>query len=114
VRILGFEPAKARAFEAVPDWTGVTIKARTYPGQERDVVVPGTHTALLAYRAAPDALIYRIVKAIVEHGRELGALQPSGDEFTARRTRLFVEQRLVPTAFHPGAARYWQERGVLK
>jgi TRAP-type uncharacterized transport system substrate-binding protein len=27
---------------------------------------------------------------------------------------MFVEQNLVPMAFHPGAERYWREKGVLK
>jgi len=114
IRILSFDASKAKLFEAVPDWTPVAIKARTYPGQNQDLLVPGTHTALLAYRQAESSTIYRIVKTIIEHSREFGELHPGGREFTIEKTRFFVEKHLIPIAFHPGAEQYWRERGVLR
>jgi uncharacterized protein len=114
VRILSFDSTKATLFEAVPDWTPVAIKARTYPGQDQDLLVPGTHTALLAYRQAESSTIYRIVKTIIEHNGEFGELHPGGREFTIEKTRFFVEKHLVPVAFHPGAERYWRGKGVLR
>ena len=59
-----------------PVWTSVLVKARTYQGQQADIVVPGSHTALLASQNADAALIYRIVKAVVDHGRAFGDLHP--------------------------------------
>ena len=114
VRILSFDSTKATLFEAVPDWTPVAIKARTYPGQDQDLLVPGTHTALLAYRQAESSTIYRIVKTIIEHNGEFGELHPGGREFTIEKTRFFVEKHLVPVAFHPGAEQYWRGKGVLR
>lgn len=114
VRILSFDASKAKLFEAVPDWTPVAIKARTYPGQNQDLLVPGTYTALLAHRQAESSTIYRIVKTIIEHNGEFGELHPGGREFTIDKTRFCVEKHLIPIAFHPGAERYWRERGVLK
>jgi TRAP transporter TAXI family solute receptor len=114
VRILSFDSMKATLFEAVPDWTPIAIKARTYPGQSQDLLVPGTHTALLAYRQVDSATIYRIVKTIVEHSAEFGELHPGGREFTIDKTRFFVEKHLVPIAFHPGAEQYWREKNVLR
>ena len=58
--------------------------------------------------------VYRIVKAIVDHGRAFGDLHPGGADFTVDKTRFLVEHKLVPTAFHPGAERYWREHGVLR
>ena len=114
VRILSFDSTKATLFEAVPDWTPVAIKARTYPGQDQDLLVPGTHTALLAHRQAESSTIYRIVKTIIEHNGEFVELHPGGREFTIEKTRFFVEKHLVPVAFHPGAERYWRGKGVLR
>jgi len=114
VRILSFDASKANLFEAVTDWTPVAIKARTYPGQNQDLLVPGTHTALLAYRQAESSTIYRIVKTIIEHSGEFGELHPGGREFTIEKTRFFVEKHLIPIAFHPGAEQYWRERGMLR
>ena len=114
IRILSFDAATAKRFEAAPDWTPVTLKAGTYPGQDHDLLVPGTHTVLLAHRQADSAMIYQVVKTIVERREEFGDLHPGGREFTAEKTRLFVEKNLVPIAFHPGAERYWREKGVLR
>jgi len=114
IRIVGFEPAKAKLFEAYPYWTPIVLKTRTYPGQDHDLLVPGAHTTLLAYKQADPALIYEIVRTIIERGAEFVELHPGAREFTVEKTRDFVERRLVPMAFHPGAARYWREKGVLK
>jgi TRAP transporter TAXI family solute receptor len=114
IRILGLDSTAAKVFEATPDWTPVAIKAGTYPGQNQDLLVPGTYTAVLAHRQAERAMIYRIVKTIIERGKEFGELHPGGREFTIEKTRFFVEKHLVPMSFHPGAEQYWREKRVLR
>jgi TRAP transporter TAXI family solute receptor len=114
IRVLGLDATKAKAFDMARAWTSVLVKARTYRGQDADLVVPGSHTALLAHKNVDAALIYRIVKAVVDHGRAFGDLHPGGADFTVDKTRFLVEHKLVPTAFHPGAERYWREHGVLR
>jgi uncharacterized protein len=114
IRILGLDSTTAKVFEATPDWTPVAIKAGTYPGQNQDLLVPGTYTAVLAHRQAERAMIYRIVKTIIERGKEFGELHPGGREFTIEKTRFFVEKHLVPMSFHPGAEQYWREKRVLR
>ena len=114
LRILSFDTATAKRFEAAPDWTPVIISAGTYPGQTHELLVPGTHTVLLAHRRADSALIYQIVRTIVERREEFGDLHPGGREFTVEKTRLFVEKNLVPIALHPGAERYWRQKGVVR
>jgi len=76
--------------------------------------VPGAHATLLANKQADPELIYQIVKTIVERNREFADLQPGGRDFTIDKMRMFVEQNLVPMPFHPGAERYWREKGVLR
>jgi TRAP transporter TAXI family solute receptor len=114
IRILGLDAARAKAFDESPFWTPVTLLARTYQGQDHDLVVPGAPATLLANKQADPELIYQIVKTIVERTREFADLHPGGRDFTIAKTRAFVEQNLVPVAFHPGAERYWREKGVLK
>jgi TRAP transporter TAXI family solute receptor len=114
VRMLGLDAAKVARFDVRPAWTPVRLEARTYDGQDAEIVVPGSHTALLANQGADAALVYRIVGAIVEHSRAFADLHPGGAEFTADKTRFFVEHKLVPVAFHPGAERYWRKHGVLR
>jgi uncharacterized protein len=114
VRVLGLDAAKVAGFEMTPAWTPVRLGARTYEGQDTDIVVPGSHTVLLANQHADAALVYRIIGAIVDHNRAFADLHPGGAEFTADKTRFFLEHKLVPMAFHPGAERYWREHGVLR
>lgn len=114
IRILGFDAPRAKTFEEQPFWAPVVIRGGTYPGQDRDLAVPGAHTTLLAHKQADPALIYRITKTIIDHGKEFGDLHPGGREFTPAKTRYLVDHHLVPVAFHPGAERYWREAGVLK
>jgi TRAP transporter TAXI family solute receptor len=114
IRILGLDAARAKTFDESPFWTPVTLLARTYQGQDRDLLVPGAHATLLANKQADPELIYQIVKTIVERNREFADLQPGGRDFTIDKTRMFVEQNLVPMPFHPGAERYWREKGVLR
>ena len=114
IRILGLDAARAKSFEEQPLWTAVVVRAGTYPGQDHDMLVPGSHTTLLAHKHADPVLIYQITKTIIEHGKELGNLHPGGREFTIERTRHLIDHHLVPVPFHPGAERYWREKGVLK
>jgi uncharacterized protein len=114
VRILALDPDKAQALQASPFWTPVRVKAGTYRGQDHDVLVPGAHTTLLAHAQADPGLIYDIVKVIVEHRRDFGELHPGGAEFSLQRTQLLIDKKLVPVGFHPGAERYWKEKGLLK
>jgi len=111
-----YPPSRGRAktFDESPFWTPVTLLGRTYQGQDRDLLVPGAHSTLVANKQADPELIYQIVKTIVERNREFADLHPGGRDFTIAKTRMFVEQNLVPMAFHPGAERYWREKGVLK
>ena len=113
IRILGLEAARAKAFEEPPFWTPVVIPGGTYPGQDRDLIVTGAHTTLLAHKQADPALVYQITKTIIDHGKEFADLHPGGREFTPAKTRYFIDHHLVPVAFHPGAERYWRETGVL-
>jgi TRAP transporter TAXI family solute receptor len=41
-------------------------------------------------------------------------LHPGGKEFTVEKTKFFVDNQMVPAPFHPGAERYWREKGILK
>jgi uncharacterized protein len=114
IQILGFDAARATMFAAQAYWTSLVIKARTYRGQDRDLIVPGVHTTLLANKQADADLVYHIVKTVIDYRREFEERHPGGNAFTIEKTRYLVENNLVPVTFHPGAERYWKEKGVLR
>lgn len=81
----------------------------TYPGVGQPVPSVGSSNVLIANRAMPDQLAYDIVRTMFEHQGELAAIHPE-----ARKLSL---QRAVtgsPAAFHPGAIRFYREKGVWK
>lgn len=115
IRVLGLDPDKAREFgRAHPYWTPLALPAGTYPGQSGEVLMPAFYTTLVATKDADPGLVYSLVKTLIDHNREFGELHAGGKEFTVEKTKFFVDNQMVPVPFHPGAERYWREKGVLK
>jgi TRAP transporter TAXI family solute receptor len=115
IRVVGFEADKAKEFaKSHPYWAPLRLAAGTYPGQTAEVLMPAFYTALVANKDADPQLVYSIVKTVIERGKEFGELHAGGKEFTVEKTRMFVERDMVPAPWHPGAERYWREKGVIK
>lgn len=87
-------------------FTGV-IPRGTYKGVEADVPVAAETHALLAHERMPEPLAYQITKTLLEHTAELVAVHAAARELTLKGA---VTGSAVP--FHPGALRYYKERGV--
>jgi TRAP transporter TAXI family solute receptor len=115
VRVIGLDPGKAREFSAAyPYWTPLTLKAGTYPGQDADILMPAFYTTLIVNKDTDATVVYNIVKTLIEHNKEFGELHTGGKEFTVDKTRTFVDNKMLPAPMHPGAERFWRERGVVK
>jgi uncharacterized protein len=84
-----------------------TIPARSYPGQESDVPTVGAATLLVVDEKMSDTLAYEITRAVLDHPAELGAIHPVAKTITPARAAAGS-----PVPFHPGAVRYYRERGV--
>lgn len=85
------------------------IKAGTYRGQSADVKTFATLSILITYAELESDLVYAVTKAILEKTPEMKEVHPQGGEYNLSNTALGMQ---VP--FHPGAARYLIEKGVLK
>lgn len=85
------------------------IRAGTYPGQQNDVPAVGSPSILVVDASMGETLAYEITRALFEHTAELGAIHPVGGELTPEQA---IEGSPVP--FHPGAVRYYRERGVWR
>ncbi len=84
------------------------IKAGAYPGQDKDNAVSVVWNILVANASMPDEMAYNIVKTLMEKNAELVAVHREAQNFTLQNQ--VPANSAIP--WHPGAARYFKERGV--
>lgn len=82
----------------------------TFRGTDEDVTLPSTTTTLIASADMPDDLAYAIVKALVENVDRLVAGHGALADFQPEKA---WKPELVNIPLHPGAVRYFQERGWM-
>ena len=71
------------------------------------VAVVGVANVLVVNRSMPDELAYDITRLIFEKQQELAAIHPE-----ARNLTLTSAVKGSPAEYHPGAVRFYRERGV--
>jgi len=87
--------------------TGV-IPAKTYPGQDKDNAVAVVQNILVANAKMPDQVAYDIVKTFIERQKELVAVHAEAASITLDNQL----NRNTTIPWHPGALKYFKERGV--
>jgi TRAP transporter TAXI family solute receptor len=98
-----------RVIQKHPYWTAGVIKAGTYKGQTADVPTFDSPAMLITSDDLDADTVYAVTRAILEHTPELKAIHPQGAEWDLADA---VEGVAIP--FHPGAAKFLMEKGVLK
>ena len=88
-------------------YTRGTISPVVYPGLEQPVPTVVVPAVLVVHRELPEDLAYFITRLLFERRSELETVHPSAKEVSLLR----ITGR-TPIPFHPGAARYYRERGV--
>lgn len=84
------------------------IPAGTYPGQDRDNPNADVWNILVVHEGMPEEVAYRITKVIFENTAEWATVHAEARNVTLANQR----QANSPVPFHPGAARYFTERGI--
>lgn len=84
------------------------IKANTYPGQDKDNKIAVVWNLLVANANMPDDMAYDIVKTIFEHKSDLVAVHREADNIELESQ----SKANSPIPFHPGALKYFAEKGV--
>jgi TRAP transporter TAXI family solute receptor len=85
------------------------IPKGTYPGVDYDVATIGYFTHMVVSAKLPDSLVYQITKVIAEN---LDRLTQVVSAMKGVRVEDLALDIGVP--FHPGAAKYYKEKGVMK
>jgi TRAP transporter TAXI family solute receptor len=84
-----------------------TIPANTYKGQGKDVANLDVWNLLVADAKMSDEMAYTIVKTLFEHKDELVAVHRE-----AENIQLEAQAAGSPIPMHPGARKYYEERGL--
>ena len=98
----------AKLLAACPWYASLTIPAGTYSGFDQDAVTITVKATLAARANLSDDAAYKIVSTIFENTDAIAAIHGKGAELSLQ---FATEGIAVP--FHPGAARYFAEKGIV-
>jgi hypothetical protein len=88
-------------------YSRLVVPRETYPGMRADVAVVGVQNALVVDAAMDETLAYELTKVLFDRQADLAAIHPE-----ARHLALRSALAGSPGPFHPGAIRFYRERGV--
>jgi TRAP transporter TAXI family solute receptor len=85
------------------------IPANTYKNQPQEVKTVSVAAVLIASAKMKDDVAYKITKALFDNQAELGVAHAKGRELSLKTA---VSGVSIP--FHPGAVKYYKEKGAIK
>ena len=91
-----------------PPFVSAIIPANTYTGQDKDVPTAAVGNYLVTSSAVSDDLAYQMTKLVFESLPELANAHAAGKEI-----KLENAATGSPVPLHPGAIRYYKEKGLI-
>jgi TRAP-type uncharacterized transport system substrate-binding protein len=108
LKLIPTDGALPKVFEKYGQvYVKANIPKTAYPKMTGDVGVVGIPNVLVCNANADSDLIYKIVKAMFDHKADLVAVHKQASEFTLDSA---VIKTVVP--YHPGAVKYFKEKGM--
>jgi TRAP transporter TAXI family solute receptor len=92
-----------------PFYTMEKIPANTYKGQEAETMTPAVMAMMVARGDLPEDLVYRFTKAIFDDLKQFHAAHAAAKQLTLQSATAGM-----PIPLHPGAARFYKEKGITK
>ena len=110
IRILNI-PADvaAKLAQKYPFLAAVKVPANTYKGQTAEVSTVAVNAVLIVGNSLSEAMVYNLTKALFENQVELASAHAKGKELNIKTAVTGVS---IP--FHPGAVKYYKEKGLMK
>ena len=97
----------AKLLASCPWYASLTIPAGTYSGFDKDAVTITVKATLVARATLSDDAAYAIVSTIFENTQAIAGLHGKGAELS-----LSFATEGIAVPFHPGAAKYFAEKGI--
>jgi hypothetical protein len=107
---LSMEPDKIQTFcKRYPFYAPSNIKAGTYKDQKTDFSTVQYYGIFICNKDMDEKLVYDIVKAVFDHKAELAQIHVAFKDI-----KLETATKSIAIPLHPGAERFFRERGVIK
>ena len=99
----------AKLTQKYPFLAAVKVPANTYKGQTAEVSTVAVNAVLIAGSSLSEAMVYNLTKALFENQAELASAHAKGRELS-----LQYAVKGVSIPFHPGAVKFYKEKGLMK
>ena len=103
-------PALDKLVEERPYYSFATIPAGMYPGQDKDVQTWGVRATLVTSAKVPEEVVYTLVKAVFDNFDAFKKLHPAFAHLTEKE----MISASLSAPLHPGAVKYYKERGWIE
>jgi TRAP transporter TAXI family solute receptor len=111
IRFVPIDPEHMKKIlEMEPGLMETVIPKGAYKGLEEDVPAIGTVTCIVISKDVPDDVAYNIVKTLYDNWPELAKVKKQAIE-DSKPDKALLGAR-IPV--HPGALRYYKEKGIVK
>jgi TRAP transporter TAXI family solute receptor len=109
IKLIGIDAKTLAEMKKInPGYSKLTIKAGTYPKQDKDVDVIGYATHIVASCDLPEEMVYKMVKAMAANVSDMAA---SNKAISGLTPKIMAEEIGVP--LHKGALKFYKEAGAL-
>ena len=95
--------------KAYPLYSRFTIPANSYQGQANPVKTIGIYSSILVRNDLPEDLVYRMTKAMYENKSSIAQAHSAG-----KSLELMIATQGIAIPIHPGAQKYYKEKGILQ
>jgi TRAP transporter TAXI family solute receptor len=102
-------PEIATLQKSQPFYASVPLPANTYKGQTAAVNTLAVMAVWVAHDGVPDNVAYEVTKALFENLPIMGQVHVQGKNISLQTATAFGDAPM-----HPGAARYFKEKGITK
>jgi TRAP transporter TAXI family solute receptor len=92
-----------------PYYASVTLPANLYKGQTAPVETLAVMAIWATHDGLSDDMAYAVTKALYENTETLGQVHPKGKEISLK-----TALQSVSIPLHPGAMRFYKEKGLIK
>ena len=111
IQFIGFDDEMfAKIKKAYPLYARVEIPANAYQGLAKPLQTIGVYSSIYVQNDLPEDLVYQMTKVLYEESAAIAQANNAGR---------FIKLEMATTGgisvpFHPGAIKYYKEKGILK